>query len=331
VKASLVWTDSPGSRLVNDLTLIVVTPDGEEHHGNSIGPQPPGQSLDHTNNVEKIQVPSPSQGTYKVIVSGDNVPQAAPGGPGEDYALVVSGNLVSILKAVKRRGEPPEAFPENPGPLPASKLCNRAPPFNPIQGDGPLQRGDGRGPMVKHLQQMLTDLGLYSGEVDGAFGNQTVKAVKEFQRTNKDWDGIDLEVDELVGPRTSDALNRAMTGIWYDRYETPRELTADRILLTATATALENRISFDPEGVESAKVIRAGEPGGAVLKLLDPSGDRFAFEGEARFEVLDEDEKVLKKGKITPDQDITISPTMVPDSVELEVSKTFRTFYVEEE
>lgn len=57
-------------------------------------------------------------------------------------------------------------FPDNPGFLPATKLCNapdKGKP-NPIQGDGPLFAGDSRRELVKHLQTMLRDLGFKLGD-----------------------------------------------------------------------------------------------------------------------------------------------------------------------
>ena len=59
-------------------------------------------------------------------------------------------------------------YPDNPGPLPAIKLCNNSPTYNPIQGDGPLgnqyrgrmfHKGNNREELVKTLQSMLAVLG----------------------------------------------------------------------------------------------------------------------------------------------------------------------------
>mgnify|MGYP003430248498 CR=1 FL=1 len=38
-----------------------------------------------------------------------------------------------------------------------------------------------KGNLVSLLQLTLKDLGLYSGNIDGIFGNSTLKAVEEFQ------------------------------------------------------------------------------------------------------------------------------------------------------
>ena len=90
--------------------------------------------------------------------------------------------------------------------------------------------GDRRKEVTKKLQRMLKELDYDLGNtgpekdgVDGAFGKKTLDAVTQYQQdeTHKDWEGNELDDDGLVGPRTSDSLNREMVGIWYDYYKTP--------------------------------------------------------------------------------------------------------------
>jgi peptidoglycan hydrolase-like protein with peptidoglycan-binding domain len=45
-----------------------------------------------------------------------------------------------------------------------------------------LQRGD-RGSRVRRLQERLSDQGFYPGSIDGIFGSQTERAVRQFQRS----------------------------------------------------------------------------------------------------------------------------------------------------
>ena len=52
----------------------------------------------------------------------------------------------------------------------------------------------------KQVQQKLKELGYYNGAVDGIFGSQTVRAIKNFQRD------YGLIVDGIVGTRTLKAL-----------------------------------------------------------------------------------------------------------------------------
>ena len=75
LKVVLVWTDPPGSSLVNDLDLRVTDPAGSIFFGNG---QP-----DHVNNVEVVSIPQPLAGTYTISVAG----------PQQKYALVVTGDI----------------------------------------------------------------------------------------------------------------------------------------------------------------------------------------------------------------------------------------------
>ena len=92
---TIVWNDEEGSavadqsasRLVNDLDLRVVAPDGTSYLGNNFasGFSTPGGLEDRLNNIERIRIPSGSaSGTWSVIVG-----QA--GGTIQDYAIVVTG------------------------------------------------------------------------------------------------------------------------------------------------------------------------------------------------------------------------------------------------
>ncbi len=62
-----------------------------------------------------------------------------------------------------------------------------------------LQMGS-RGNEVRQVQQKLKNLGLLSGSVDGIFGEQTLNAVRAFQKQKG------LTVDGRVGPATKKAL-----------------------------------------------------------------------------------------------------------------------------
>lgn len=66
----------------------------------------------------------------------------------------------------------------------------------------PILRSPMQGKAVKRLQQRLRDLGLFSGQIDGIFGEQTLEAVKTFQQQNN------LTVDGIVGAKTWEILLR---------------------------------------------------------------------------------------------------------------------------
>lgn len=79
---TMVYSDAPAvanaaKTLVNDLDLVVVSPDGKELKLN-----------DTVNNHEMIEVKNPQAGSYKVIVRGQRVPQGKSGK--QPFALLIS-------------------------------------------------------------------------------------------------------------------------------------------------------------------------------------------------------------------------------------------------
>ena len=60
------------------------------------------------------------------------------------------------------------------------------------------------GPSVAELQRALTDLGLYSGKIDGVFGSKTGAALKAFQKSRG------LAVDGIVSLKTAAKINAAV-------------------------------------------------------------------------------------------------------------------------
>ncbi len=67
-----------------------------------------------------------------------------------------------------------------------------------------IVKNGSRGPLVSFLQLTLKNLNLYSGEIDGIFGTNTLTAVKTFQTNNK------LVDDGIVGDSTWNALLKYM-------------------------------------------------------------------------------------------------------------------------
>ena len=129
-----------------------------------------------------------------------------------------------------------------------------------VKGE-PGGRGDVK--LVRQLQMFLLILGFddlgktgpAKDGVDGGFGEKTDKAVKDFQGKNTDFNGDPLKPDGKFGPKTSDALNRAMVGVQNDddidikAYLTPPQLTKDSrfILLTSTREGLGDDTTIGPE------------------------------------------------------------------------------------
>ncbi|CAG1004116.1 Serine protease AprX [Methanosarcinales archaeon] len=84
LRVTLVWSDYPGVpyagiTLVNNLDLTVTGPNGT-YYGNG--------APDNRNNVEQVELISPSSGSYTIRVNGTNIPQ----GP-QPFAVVISGAL----------------------------------------------------------------------------------------------------------------------------------------------------------------------------------------------------------------------------------------------
>ncbi len=106
VDITIAWTDAPGSssssqstkRLVNDLNLKVIAPDGSEYIGNvfSNGYSTIGGISDDLNNVERVKIPpTPGlSGTWEIRVQHAS-------GSSQDYAMVAtsigSENIIADL------------------------------------------------------------------------------------------------------------------------------------------------------------------------------------------------------------------------------------------
>jgi hypothetical protein len=104
LRVTLAWTDyrgalGAGRKLVNDLDLEVIAPDGAHYYGNnSTAAQP-----DRLNNVETVWLPSVPVGTWQIVVHAQNVPQST-----QPFAVVALGPGLSLGAA------------ETPTPLPSS-------------------------------------------------------------------------------------------------------------------------------------------------------------------------------------------------------------------
>ncbi len=95
LRVTLVWTEPPATAgaaiaAINDLNLVVNSPDGSAYNGNLLaaGVSIEGATTDGLNNVEQVIVPSPPIGAWRirVVATGVNV------GP-QGFALVTTGAL----------------------------------------------------------------------------------------------------------------------------------------------------------------------------------------------------------------------------------------------
>lgn len=94
LRICLAYTDLPARGLQNDLNVIVQEPSGTKHVGNEHLPERL-TPLDRGNNVEVVRIDDPAPGDYLIQVSAFNLL-----GKGQDFALVVTGELGSGLTSV---------------------------------------------------------------------------------------------------------------------------------------------------------------------------------------------------------------------------------------
>lgn len=80
---------------------------------------------------------------------------------------------------------------------------------------GEILKQGANGAKVQQLQEILKALNFDPGTIDGDFGNNTVKAVKQFQSRNG------LEADGIVGKNTQNALNNALDQLTTDPVLSP--------------------------------------------------------------------------------------------------------------
>jgi subtilisin family serine protease len=122
-KATLVWSDYPGSGLVNDLDLTVTAPNQVTHYPNGLG------SADVVNNVEVVDISNPPIGVYTVTINGRNIPF----GP-QPFALVLSGGELAKLFDVL---DPTQANPAYAGPhnAPVKMVIKTSKPLDGLSKD----------------------------------------------------------------------------------------------------------------------------------------------------------------------------------------------------
>ena len=99
MEATLAWNDKEGSassnqnasRLVNDLDLVIKSPDGDVYYGNNFGDgiSQTGGGRDTLNNLERVRIPSPDVGTWTVEVGHS-------GGFVQAFSLVLAADAEEI-------------------------------------------------------------------------------------------------------------------------------------------------------------------------------------------------------------------------------------------
>jgi hypothetical protein len=99
LKLTLVWDDYPGTpaaatELVNNLDLIVVSPNGTRYYPWKLNASNPGaaatKGIDNINNVEQVVVASPETGIWNITINGTSVPQ-----PSQTFSLITSSPILA--------------------------------------------------------------------------------------------------------------------------------------------------------------------------------------------------------------------------------------------
>ena len=105
---------------------------------------------------------------------------------------------VATPTALVAQEQPTPAPTNTPVPTPTPTPVP-TPNITPNTAYKTIQTGD-KGDKVKELQTRLAELGYYTGNIDGAFGNQTRRAVERFQYNQG------LSADGIAGKRTLTVL-----------------------------------------------------------------------------------------------------------------------------
>lgn len=172
LRVTLVWTDPPGQVepegpslpgfterpppvLVNDLDLVVETPDGRRLQGNM------GEAPDRLNNVEAVRVASPTAGEYRIVVRAQRVPSGR-----QPFALVVAGQ--HVVDGMGVGGQAPPSGGEADARTPETIVPEATPEpiVAPVQGERPDQVEATPSPAPS--EPAVGDTGANTGAVAGA-------------------------------------------------------------------------------------------------------------------------------------------------------------------
>lgn len=180
----------------------------------------------------------------------------------------------------------------------SAKLNGGKLPSQPAQSVAPtstLLKLSSKGDAVEKLQEDLNKLGFDCGEVDGAFGANTLKAVKAFQAKFK------LDVDGLVGDATQSAITKALVELNKVKEETKVDPKKEE-----TKPVEEKKVEVVKETVkETVKEAPAKEATPKVAPKIISLGDKYSFQVKAKKNVvvygkanLTEKGKTIKKSTV---------------------------------
>jgi subtilisin family serine protease len=105
LRATLAWDDAPAAplaavALVNDLDIVAIDPSNNIHYPWTLNPTNPGAAAVRTgpnrrDNIEQVLVSSPAPGTWRIRVTGFNVPQ----GP-QPFSIAVTPTMEALPRVI---------------------------------------------------------------------------------------------------------------------------------------------------------------------------------------------------------------------------------------
>ena len=179
-----------------------------------------------------------------------------------------------------------------------------------------MQRGS-KGAQVVKLQKRLSDLGYYTGDIDGKYGPQTAIAVSKYQQDNK------LKVDGKVGTQTLVSLQLD----WNDApVVTPAPPSVPEVF---TDTAMPNSLSSGSKGNAVKKLQEALAAEGLYADTVDgyygDSTKIAVMEYQAKYNADNPDKPQLPVNGVAGSATLTalgLKPSASPSTSRLEIGST---------
>lgn len=158
-------------------------------------------------------------------------------------------------------GQPPATSTLHSDPLIAQSARGTLIGAKPAGGDRPTLKPGSQGETVSELQAALKLLGFYAGTVDGVYGEQTAKAVSQFQSV------AGLEVDGIAGADTWSRLFPT-SSIAVNSANVPTHSATANDVPTSSAAALTQGTPFPPATVASTDLPPTSPP---IVDTTSPS------------------------------------------------------------
>jgi len=284
IDVTLVWNDVEGSssatqsasRLVNDLDLTVISPDGVSYKGNNFanGFSTSGGAKDSLNNVERVRLSSGSTGDWTITVGHS-------GGSQQGYALVISAvgneNPISDLAVFDGSIWASQVTPlENDYVLLRMAWINQAPATtgayevvveditdNEVLWSGTRDALQGGASDSFSFQKRFTSTGVHTIRLSIDTTNNVTEMNDESDGTNNNVATLDLNVT-AIGVRVTPHLPDGSVPVESDDIESARKLQLD----PSTGTEVSWDLTLANEGTSQEQVVLVVTP----VQLKNPDG-----------------------------------------------------------